>query len=54
MRVCYLLKNRDRLEAMGRKAKALVLNNFQVTRHLREYLTLMFATMHEGVERIEL
>jgi len=39
---------------MGRKAKALVLNNFLVTRHLREYLTLIFATMHEGVERIEL
>jgi len=45
----------DRLEAMGRKAKTLVLNNFLVTRHLREYLTLlMFATMHEGGECIEL
>jgi trehalose synthase len=48
------LKNRDKLEEMGRKAKDFVLNNFLVTRHLREYLTLMFATMHEDVERIEL
>ncbi len=54
LRVRYLLKNRDRLEDMGHKAREFVLNNFLVTRHLREYLTLMFATMHESVERIEL
>ena len=54
LRIRYLLKNRDRMEAMGRKAKQLVLNNFLVTRHLREYLTLMFATMHAGSDRIEL
>jgi trehalose synthase len=54
LRVRYLLKNRDRLEAMGQKARDLVLNNFLVTRHLREYLTLMYATMQETVERIEL
>ncbi len=54
LRVRYLLKNRDRLDDMGRKAKDFVLNNFLVTRHLREYLTLMFATMHKSVERIEL
>jgi trehalose synthase len=54
LRVRYLLKNQDKLEEMGRKAKNLVLNNFLVTRHLREYLTLMFAIMYEQVERIEL
>jgi len=54
LRIRYLLKNRDRLDAMGRKARALVLDNFLVTRHLREYLTLMFATMHAGTDRIEL
>lgn len=27
---------------------------FLVTRHLREYLTLMFAAMHPGTDRIEL
>jgi hypothetical protein len=26
----------------------------QVTRHLHKYLTLMFATMHAGTDRIEL
>ena len=54
LRIRSLLKNRARMEAMGRKAKQLVLNNFLVTRHLREYLTLMFATMHAGTDRIEL
>lgn len=54
LRVRYLLKNQDKLEEMGRKAKTFVLNNFLVTRHLREYLTLMFAIVHEQVERIEL
>ena len=54
LRVRYLLKNQDKLEEMGRKAKNFVLNNFLVTRHLREYLTLMFAIMQEQVERIEL
>ena len=54
LRIRYLLKNQDRLETMGRKARQLVLDNFLVTRHLREYLTLMFATMHPGMDRIEL
>ncbi|ADW18037.1 trehalose synthase (ADP-glucose) [Desulfobulbus propionicus DSM 2032] len=54
LRIRYLLKNRDRLEEMGRKAQSFALNNFLVTRHLREYLTLMIATRHKGVERIEL
>lgn len=54
LRIRYLLKNRDRLESMGNKARQLVLGNFLVTRHLREYLTLMLATTHPGSERIEL
>ena len=54
LRVRYLLKNRDKLDEMGRKANKFVLDNFLVTRHLREYLTLMFAAMHESSERIEL
>jgi trehalose synthase len=54
LRIRYLLKNREQLEDMGRKAKDFVLNNFLVTRHLREYLTLIFATLHKSVERIEL
>lgn len=36
------------------QGSATVSDNFLVTRHLREYLTLMFATMHPGMDRIEL
>ena len=54
LRIRYLLKNREHLEEMGRRARALVLDNFLVTRHLREYLTLMHALRHEGLDRIEL
>lgn len=54
LRIRYLLKHRDKLEEMGRKAKQFVLENFLLTRHLREYLTLMYAIMHETKERIDL
>ena len=54
LRIRYLLKNRATLEEMGHKANEFVHQNFLVTRHLREYLTLMIATMQKGVERIEM
>ena len=54
LRIRYLLKNKNKLEEMGLKARDLVLRNFLVTRHLREYLTLMVAMMHDGVDRIEM
>lgn len=54
LRIRYLLKNRQKLEEMSRKAREYVLMNFLVTRHLREYLTLMVAMMHESVDRIEM
>ncbi len=54
LRVRYLLKNRDRLEEMGRKAKAFVLDNFLVTRQVREHLTCMFAIVNKSIDRIEL
>jgi len=54
LRIRYLLKNRNKLEEMGRKANEFALVNFLVTRHLREYLTLMIATLHGKMERIEL
>ncbi len=38
---------------MGRKAHEFVLENFLITRHLREYLTLKHAVMFETQERIE-
>jgi len=54
LRIRYLLKNREQLEIMGRKARQFVLENFLLTRHLREYLTLMLAVVHETRDRIEL
>jgi trehalose synthase len=54
LRIRYLLKNRDRLNEMGNKARGFVQENFLLTRHLREYLTLMSAVLHGLEERIEL
>ena len=54
LRIRYLLRNRDHLAEMGERGRALVLDNFLVTRHLREYLTLMHALRHEGLDRIDL
>ena len=39
---------------MGDKAKEFVRDNFLITRHLREYLTLMVALLHDARDRIEL
>jgi len=54
LRARYLLFHRDLLQEMGRKAKNFVLENFLLTRHLREYLTLMLSLIHGGGDRIEL
>lgn len=54
LRIRYLLKNRDKLIEMGNKARGFVQENFLLTRHLREYLTLMSAVLHGLEERIEL
>jgi trehalose synthase len=54
LRIRYLLHRRDRLEEMGAKARKFVLENFLLTRHLREYLTLMVGLLHKADYRIEL
>ena len=54
LRTRYLLKRPDRLKQMGERARRLVLENFLLTRQLREYLTLMLAVSHEPLDRIEL
>ena len=54
LRIRYLLREPARIEEMGRKGQELVRENFLITRHLREYLTLAVA-MHRGfADRIEL
>lgn len=54
LRMRYLFHHADRLAEMGLKAREFVRENFLVTRHLREYLTLMYGLLHEKEERIEL
>ncbi|MFP3912860.1 MAG: glycosyltransferase [Desulfobacteraceae bacterium] len=54
LRTRYLLSNPKIMEEMGNKAKAFVRENFLVTRHLREYLTLVYALLNENQERIQL
>ena len=54
LRIRYLLRHQDRLQAMGVKAKEFVRQNFLVTRHLREYLTVMLALTLGVDERVEL
>jgi trehalose synthase len=53
LRIRYLLNNRALMEEMGRRARCLVLENFLLTRQLREYLSLMHATVDGSEDRIE-
>ncbi len=54
LRARYLFFNREKLQDMGEKARMFVKENFLLTRHLREYLTMMVSLINEGPERIEL
>jgi trehalose synthase len=53
LRIRYLLSHKDKLVEMGTKAKEFVRQNFLLTRHLREYLTLMVAVKYGFEDRIE-
>lgn len=54
LRIRYLINNDDKRKEMGQKAKEFVRENFLITRHLREYLTLIYALLNEKKDRIEL
>lgn len=54
LRIRYLLKHQDRLQEMGETARTFVLENYLLTRHLREYLTLILAVVNNSGDRIEL
>jgi trehalose synthase len=54
LRIRYLLKHRERLHEIGETARNFVLENYLLTRHLREYLTLMVAVIRNSSDRIEL
>ena len=54
LRIRYLLHQPEKIDEMGRKARQFVRDNFLITRHLREYLTLMVALQNGARDRIEL
>ncbi len=54
LRMRYLLSHRDKLQAMGHKAREFVRENFLITRLLRDYLSLMVVLIYGVEERIEL
>lgn len=54
LRIRYLLKHKERCLSMGETARAFVLENYLLTRQLREYLTLMVAMIRGAGERIQL
>ncbi|MBA3603705.1 MAG: glycosyltransferase [Parachlamydiaceae bacterium] len=53
-RMRYLLQNKDKMQEMGRIGKEYVRENFLITRHLREYLTLIYSLYFQKSGRIEL
>ncbi len=54
LRTRYLLQHPEKVEEMGVKARQFVRENFLITRHLREYLSLMVALVYGNEERINL
>ncbi|MDL1970698.1 MAG: glycosyltransferase [Candidatus Desulfofervidaceae bacterium] len=54
LRIRYLLRHPKKRKEMGEKARRYVLENFLITRHLRDYLTLMVSLIYGVEERIEL
>lgn len=54
MRIRYLLRHPDVARQMGAKGRQHVRENFLLTRHLRDYLTLMVALRRGAAGRIEL
>ncbi len=54
LRIRYLLHHRERLLEMGNKAREFVREHYLLTRHLREYLTLMVGLQHGAQDRIDL
>ena len=51
-RIRYLLHHQNRISEMGAVAREFVRENFLLTRHLREYLTLFLAIRREGDVRM--
>ncbi|MGM0607685.1 MAG: glycosyltransferase [Candidatus Muiribacteriota bacterium] len=55
LRIRYLYNNQEKMKKMGLLGKEFVRENFLITRHLREYLTLMNAMINfQGKDRMVL
>jgi len=54
LRIRYLMQNRKMMEEMGGKARNYVRENFLLTRHLQEYLTLLVGIQFGEEYRIKL
>jgi trehalose synthase len=54
MRIRYLLKHPGAMKRMGKNARLFVMNNYLITRQLREYLTLVVGLLFGSEEKIEL
>jgi len=52
LRLRYLINRREERLEMGRKAREFVRENFLITRHVREYLTIALAILQREEERI--
>lgn len=52
LRLEYLFHHEAVRREMGRKARAFVLDNFLLTRHLRDYLTVIHGLFHADDERL--
>ncbi len=53
LRARYLLHRRDLLHEMGERARRHIWENFLITRHIRDYLSLMIGLRMNNQERIE-
>lgn len=55
LRIRYLLHNPDKIREMGSKAREFVRENYLITRHLKEHLTLMVKLLYNNSgDRIEI
>ncbi len=54
IRIRYLLKHPEIMEQMGKNARQFVLDNYLITRQLREYLTLVVALTFSSGENTEI
>lgn len=54
LRIRYLLQNPHLIPEIGERGHRFVLDNFLITRHLRDYLTVIIALLHPEGGRIEL